>query len=502
MRSPSPSSSLADSSACCRSSDDGGGDGCCGGGGGCGNGVGSRTTSSKTKCCRDGTSSSASSSASVAAAAAAVNDISATAIIPRTNSGGTATTTTAAAEEEAAAAAVIATTSSQCPSAPADVGHAPQCQGCPGRAACQASGGTDPDQSAVDIRMGAIKHRILVLSGKGGVGKSFFSVLLVRVLAQAGAKVGCCDLDICGPSIPRLLGTAGIPIVSSDYGWVPAISPHGGSGNGNGRGGGGGIKTLSVGSLLPDARQAVIWRGPRKTATIKRFLKDTFWGRLDHLIFDTPPGTSDEHLTVVKLLGSACRPRGAILVTTPQRLAMDTVRREITFCRKMGIKILGLVENMAGYVCPCCNDIVDAFGTMPVEAPKMKKKESKMETKAAGSGSGGEEVAITATTTVTTTTTSASGNTRDNCTISSSNIISEVEQLAIEYEIPYLGSVPLDPRLTAAMDSGQDVLETCAESPALFAVKTVLARLLECLPGEESATADARAAAAASLALS
>lgn len=114
------------------------------------------------------------------------------------------------------------------------------------------------------------------------------------------------------------------------------------------------ITVVSAAALLDNDRQAVIFRGPRKSALIMRLLKDTLWGKLDYLVIDTPPGTSDEHLTVIKALGAA-KVDGAIIVTTPQRLALDTIRKEITFCRKMKIRILGLVANQSGFVCPSCS---------------------------------------------------------------------------------------------------------------------------------------------------
>ncbi|XP_068757620.1 cytosolic Fe-S cluster assembly factor NUBP2-like [Montipora capricornis] len=120
------------------------------------------------------------------------------------------------------------------------------------------------------------------------------------------------------------------------------------------------VKVMSVGSLLEKADSAIIWRGPRKTGLIKQFLKDTFWGRLDFLIFDTPPGTSDEHLTVVKALKDV-KPDGAVVVSTPQDLALATIRKELNFCRKMGLKVLGIVENMSGFVCPHCQECSDLF---------------------------------------------------------------------------------------------------------------------------------------------
>ncbi|XP_062594965.1 uncharacterized protein LOC134256332, partial [Saccostrea cucullata] len=223
------------------------------------------------------------------------------------------------------------------------------CEGCPGQAMCRAQGAVDPDQEVIDVRMGAIKHKILVLSGKGGVGKSTVAYLLSLALAKCqSSKVGVIDLDICGPSIPKLFNVEHQSILQSPYGWKPLISPNGD------------IKVMSVGSLLESDKMSIIFRGPRKTGLIKRFLKETFWGKLDFLICDTPPGTSDEHMAIVKLLKNV-KPDGAILVTTPQEVAMATIKKEINFCKKMGLSILGIVENMGGFVCPCCKEMSELF---------------------------------------------------------------------------------------------------------------------------------------------
>lgn len=230
---------------------------------------------------------------------------------------------------------------SGCPADTQLAGKADVCKGCPGQALCSSLGEVDPDQSHLDIRMKAIKHKIMVLSGKGGVGKSSVAAMLSIALGKLNKMTGLCDLDICGPSVSHLMGVKGQQILETPYGWQPLKSPHSN------------VKVMSVASLLQDNDSAVIWRGPRKTALIKRFLKDTFWGRLDFLIFDTPPGTSDEHLSVIRALKNVSID-GAILVTTPQDLALITIRKEINFCRKMGVNIIGVVSNMCFYVCPCC----------------------------------------------------------------------------------------------------------------------------------------------------
>ena len=159
---------------------------------------------------------------------------------------------------------------------------------------------------------------------------------LALALAARGAEVGLLDVDICGPSAPRLLGVSGADVHQSGAGWSPVPVPCVD-----------GLTVMSVGFLLPDPDAAVVWRGPRKNALIKQFLKDVDWGALDYLVVDTPPGTSDEHISLAQLLPLAAGADGAILVTTPQEVALADVRKEASFCAKVGLPLLGVVENMA-----------------------------------------------------------------------------------------------------------------------------------------------------------
>ncbi|KAG5895882.1 hypothetical protein JTB14_000497 [Gonioctena quinquepunctata] len=196
-----------------------------------------------------------------------------------------------------------------------------------------------------------VKHIILVLSGKGGVGKSTISTQLALTLKEKGYKVGLLDVDLCGPSVPYLLQLEGKDIHQADGGWVPVYTDDDQT-----------LAVMSIGFLLNNRNSAVIWRGPKKTAMVKQFLTDVCWGDLDYLIIDTPPGTSDEHITVMENLKSV-KLDGAIIVTTPQEVSIEDVRKEITFCRKTGIPILGLIENMSGYTCPHCSDCTNIFST-------------------------------------------------------------------------------------------------------------------------------------------
>ncbi|KAK3705181.1 hypothetical protein QZH41_013962, partial [Actinostola sp. cb2023] len=195
----------------------------------------------------------------------------------------------------------------------------------------------------------SVKHVILVLSGKGGVGKSTVATQLAWSFYKAGHKVGLLDVDLCGPSVPRMMNLENQDVHQCSDGWVPVYtSPDQRLG------------VMSIGFLLQNRDDAIVWRGPKKNAMIKQFLTDVCWGELDFLIIDTPPGTSDEHITVVENLRQY-NPDGAILVTTPQGMAITDVRREVTFCHKTKIPVIGMIENMSGFVCPPCSECTNVF---------------------------------------------------------------------------------------------------------------------------------------------
>ncbi|XP_014261521.1 cytosolic Fe-S cluster assembly factor NUBP2 homolog [Cimex lectularius] len=195
-----------------------------------------------------------------------------------------------------------------------------------------------------------VKHIILVLSGKGGVGKSTVSVQLSLGLKEKGFKVGLLDIDLCGPSIPYLLDLEGSPVHKCPDGWVPVYTDKDQS-----------LAVMSIGFLLANKTDSVVWRGPKKNSMIKQFVNDVYWQELDYLIIDTPPGTSDEHITIVECLKDSCD--GAVLVTTPQAVSLEDVHKEITFCKKTGVNILGLIENMSGFVCPNCSECTNIFSS-------------------------------------------------------------------------------------------------------------------------------------------
>lgn len=203
---------------------------------------------------------------------------------------------------------------------------------------------TDPDE-LVKNSLQKIKNTFIVMSGKGGVGKTSVSVNLSLALANKGFRVGLMDVDIHGPDIPRMLGLKGM-IRATEEG---KIEPMFYSDN---------LKAISIEAMMPDKDEAIIWRGPFKHTAIRQFLSDVDWGELDFLIIDSPPGTGDEPLTVTQLIKEA----KAIIVTTPQEISLADVRKSISFCRHVNLEIFGIIENMSGFVCPHCGEAIDIFG--------------------------------------------------------------------------------------------------------------------------------------------
>jgi ATP-binding protein involved in chromosome partitioning len=234
-----------------------------------------------------------------------------------------------------------------------------------------------------------IQNKLLVMSGKGGVGKSSVAAYLSLGLAKRGFRVGLLDVDLHGPSIPRMLNISGMfQIDEASHCMIPhAYDDH--------------LQVVSIECLLDDRDSAVIWRGPVKHGVIKQFISDVSWGELDFLIIDSPPGTGDEPLSVAQTIPDA----HAIIVTTPQEVALADVRKSINFCRKVQMPIMGLVENMSGLICPHCN----------LEIPLFSK----------GGGI----------------------------------------RTAAKMGVQLLGSLPFDPRVVEAGDTGQSLLEHPDESP-------------------------------------
>ena len=202
------------------------------------------------------------------------------------------------------------------------------------------------EEDAIKASLSRIKHKIFVLSGKGGVGKSSVSANLAACLSRKGYKTGLMDVDVHGPSIAHMLGLTEILDISEDHLLIPKQV------NEN-------LKVVSVQALMQDKDQAIIWRGPAKTGMIRQFVSSVEWGDLDFLIIDAPPGTGDEPLTVVQTIPEAL----GVIVTTPQEVALADIRKSISFCKTVRLKTLGIVENMAGFKCPHCHEPIDLFSS-------------------------------------------------------------------------------------------------------------------------------------------
>ncbi|KAG9083555.1 cytosolic Fe-S cluster assembly factor cfd1 [Ceratobasidium sp. 370] len=230
----------------------------------------------------------------------------------------------------------------------------------PSQTSHQADTASLPD-TPIARRLKNVKHIILVLSGKGGVGKSSVSTQLALSLyaSAPGARVGILDVDLTGPSIPRMLGVDGRPVHQSTDGWVPVYADSAlGIG---GQGGGARMLCMSVGFLLKNRGDSVVWRGPKKNAMIRQFLSDVRWGELDYLVVDTPPGTSDEHLSLMEHLAPVHNRLSAVVVTTPQAVALADAVKGVSFTRTVNLPVLGVIENMSGYACPCCGEVTNVF---------------------------------------------------------------------------------------------------------------------------------------------
>lgn len=251
-------------------------------------------------------------------------------------------------------------------------------EGCDGK--CDGCGDkTDTCQQQLQKVNISVKHVILVLSGKGGVGKSTVSVNLAYALASHGYQTGLLDLDIHGPSIAKMLGIEDLRLQALGDKIMPVKVT-------------GSLKVVSMALLLNGTDNPIVWRGPMKAAAIKQFLGDVEWGDLDYLVVDLPPGTGDEALNIVQFAPNV---EGAVIVTTPQDVAVLDSTKAIKFVEMMDLPVLGIVENMAGMVCPHCGDVIDLFGK--------------------GGG----------------------------------------EKTAKEYNVPFLGSIPIDIEMRKAGDEGR-----------------------------------------------
>jgi len=281
------------------------------------------------------------------------------------------------------------------------------CAGCPSATKCD-------DQRNVGAPKGLppkadvmVKHVVLVLSGKGGVGKSMVVANFVYALANQGYNTGLIDLDIHGPDIPKMLGIEDARLQSYDG---KVIEPVRVTGN---------LAIISMAFLLPERNTPVIWRGPMKMTVIKQFLEDVNWGSLDYLVVDLPPGTGDEALTVAQLAPNIA---GAVIVTTPQDVAILDSSKAVQFIKKLELPVLGIVENMSGFICPHCKEEIDIFGK--------------------GGG----------------------------------------EKEAKELGVPFLGAIPLDPDMRKAADEGRPFIirqAGSAENPTWKSIDAVMKALVK-----------------------
>lgn len=259
------------------------------------------------------------------------------------------------------------------------------------------------ERQTINQKLCLIKHKILVMSGKGGVGKSTVAANLSFELSQRGYKVGLMDVDIHGPNIPKMLGMESSRVGGTEDNLIPvSYSPN--------------LKLMSIGFFLRKESDAVIWRGPLKMRLISQFLKDVDWGELDYLIIDAPPGTGDEPLSVCQLIEDA---DGALIVTTPQDVSIIDIVKSITFCHQVGMPVIGVVENMSGFVCPHCGKTTNIFKS-----------------------GGGKKVAK-------------------------------------EAEVPFLGSIPFEPSVVEAGDEGIPLRQKKPESEAAKSFSKIVDLIIE-----------------------
>jgi len=273
------------------------------------------------------------------------------------------------------------------------------CDSCAQKGSCEDQSNGQECTYKVD-RMARLTHKIIIASGKGGVGKSTVSVNLARALQMKGLRVGILDGDITGPDIPKLLGIEDAKLTQGQGGIEPAQAE--------------GIKVASMALILTSRETPVVWRGPMKMAAIKQFIQDINWGDLDFLLIDLPPGTSDEPLSVVQLIPELA---GAIIVTTPQEVALLDSSKAVNMIKAMKLPVLGIVENMSGLVCPHCGESISIFG--------------------AGGG----------------------------------------QRMSEEMDVPFLGAIPIDPSICALGDRGQSFVQGGTLAGESF--NKIVERLLE-----------------------
>ncbi|KAL3802406.1 hypothetical protein HJC23_007231 [Cyclotella cryptica] len=356
----------------------------------------------------------------------------------------------------------------------ANAGKSSACAGCPNQSACSSGTFSSPaaiaakekERSELQNALSNVSHVVLVLSGKGGVGKSTVSTQIAQALSSRGYSVGLLDLDICGPSVPRMAGVLQRTVHQSQSGWEPVYA------NPN-------LGIMSISFLLEESDAAVVWRGPRKNGLIKQFLVETDWGvgGLDYLIVDTPPGTSDEHISIVQFLNDA-RPMlsaqgasgasGAIVVTTPEEVSMADVRKELNFCKKTKVPVLGVVENMSGLQMRLADLKFMKDGTAKNGSNESSESEDCTQ----------QVLSIL----------------KEKCPeVLSMMVATDVfpssglgpKGMASQYNVPYLGKLPLDPNLLKACEEGVAFVEKYSSSPAVKPLNDIVDKLILALPVEE-----------------
>ncbi|MDW7772499.1 MAG: Mrp/NBP35 family ATP-binding protein [Desulfobulbaceae bacterium] len=286
----------------------------------------------------------------------------------------------------------------------------PQQKSTCGSSSMHASAAIAQQDIAITRSLGKIKNKILVMSGKGGVGKSTVAVNLALGLANRGYRVGLMDVDLHGPDICRMLNLTGsLEPPKNPKDLVPPLVY-------NDK-----LKVVSLEYMMKDRDEAIIWRGPLKIQAIRQFVADMDWGELDYLVVDAPPGTGDEPLSVAQTVKGV----QAVIVTTPQAVALADVRKSINFCKSVAMPIVGVVENMSGFVCPHCEELVNIFS----------------------SGGG--------------------------------------EQVARDFELPFLGRVPMDPRVVVAGDTGEPYLSSSEDTPATKAFSSIVDAVSRRLPAKQ-----------------
>jgi ATP-binding protein involved in chromosome partitioning len=259
-------------------------------------------------------------------------------------------------------------------------------------------------EQRLKLKLGKIKHKIAIISGKGGVGKSTVATNLAVFFAKNNHKtqVGILDADIHGPCIPKMLGLKGQKLISGPGGMLFPVTNEQG------------IKVVSMDFLLPNDEAPVIWRGPLKMRVIQQFLSDVTWGELDYLFVDLPPGTGDEPLSVMQLIPDI---DGVIIVTMPSEVSESVVKKSVTFAKQLGVPVIGIIENMSGLVCPDCGAKINVFK--------------------AGGG----------------------------------------KRIADDMAIPYLGSIPLDPKICTDSDGGLSFIVKDKTSPATKAFTEIISKI-------------------------